>query len=183
MDYRKIGAEDVEVIAIMTAHYLTEGEYVVNSIRKAAARGIYFGVKAMEGGRMTGYLTLRSGIDFTVPHPELERKIRGLAREEEICTGDAFYVSPQFRRRGIGSELTRLSRQYMVSLGFRYFMGELWIHPDGGIPAGTPTELYGQTIFEEYVPLFYKDLPRYGMRCPICGENCRCGAVLRLVRL
>ena len=40
-----------------------------------------------------------------------------------------------------------------------------------------------QEYYEEYVPHFYKDNDQYGLECAVCGEQCLCGAIVRLVRL
>jgi hypothetical protein len=53
----------------------------------------------------------------------------------------------------------------------------------GGGPSVTTTNEYGETVYEEYVPHFYQDNEKYGLECAVCGEHCRCGAVVRLVRL
>ena len=181
--YEPIAKEDIDMIADLTAEHLTHGDYVLNEIRTSAKTENYYGVKAMEDGKLVGYLTFKRGIEFTLPHPELTEEIVQISSGEYVFTGDAISVDSNFRRRGVARELTLRARDQMLALGGRYFLGELWVHPDGSVPARTPTEYYGETVFEEYVPFFYRDLPRYGMCCPICGEDCRCGALMRLVRL
>ena len=86
-------------------------------------------------------------------------------------------------KESIGTEMTRRARDMMLRLGGEYFLGELWVYPDGRRPSATPTNDYGETVYEEYVPYFYKDLDKYGMKCVVCGDHCRCGAGIRMVRL
>ena len=182
MEYLPITKDDIRPIIDLTVEHLTHGDYIVNEISRAAEAGNYYGIKAVEDGVLAGFNTYKRGIEFTLPHPELSELIRDLAPEEYVFNGDSFYVDSRFRRRGVGRELTFLARDDMLSRGGRYFLGELWVHPDGIIPASTPNSFYGETVFERFVPLFYKDLSRYGMCCPICGEDCRCSAVVRLAR-
>ena len=183
IEYSEINQADTDWIISWTHVHLTRGDYVTDCIRKSAALGNYYGVKASDQGKIVGFLTFKRGIDFTYPHPELEERILRLADAEETFSGDGIFVDPAYRRAGIGRRMTRLARRKMLSLGGRFFLGELWIYPDGRTPSASPTDDYGQTVYEETVPLFYRDNRRYGLECAICGKNCRCGAVVRLVRL
>jgi len=183
MEYQPITKDDIDPIIELTLTYLTNGEYIADEICRAAEEGNYYGVKAVEDGKIVGFNTVKRGIEFTLPHPEIEKVIRNLTPDEAcVFNGDSFYVDRNYRRRGIGRELTFLARDQMMALGGRYFLGELWVHPDGVVPASTPNSYYGETVFERLVPFFYRDLPRYGMRCPICGDDCQCSAVVRLTR-
>ena len=49
----------------------------------------------------------------------------------------------------------------MLKLGGEYFLGELWVYPDGKRLSATPTDNYRETIYEEYVPHFYKDNDKF----------------------
>jgi GNAT superfamily N-acetyltransferase len=182
MEFKYITKDDIGPIIDLTLEHLTNGDYISKEISRAVEEGNYYGVKAVENGVLAGFNTYKRGIEFTLPHPELTEVISKLAPEESVFNGDAFYVDQRFRRKGIGRELTFRARDHMMALGGRYFLGELWVYPDGIIPASTPNSYYGDTVFERLVPFFYRDLPRYGMRCPICGEDCRCSAVVRLAR-
>ena len=181
--YSRIDRKDIDWIIAWTFENLTKGDYIRSCILESAAEGNYYGVKAVEGERIVGFLTFKRGIAFTYPHPELEREIAGLADEDTVFNGDGIYVSPEYRRGGVGSTMTRMAREQMLELGGVWFLGELWIYPDGQIPSASPTEDYGITEFERTVPMFYAENEKYGLECAICGRHCRCGAVVRLVRL
>ena len=182
MEFKYITKDDIDPIIELTMKHLTYGDYVANEIRRSVEEGNYYGVKAVENGVLAGFNTYKRGIEFTLPHPELSEVISKMAAKENVFTGDAFYVDSGHRRQGIGRELTFKARDHMMALGGRYFLGELWVYPDGIVPASTPNSYYGNTVFERLVPFFYRDLPRYGMRCPVCGENCVCSAIVRLCR-
>ncbi len=183
MEISPITCDDIEQIINLTIEHLTRGDYVASSMRSAAESGNYFGFKAVENGEMKGFLTFKHGIEFTLPHPELMAEISRLLPEQEVFTGDSFYVEPSCRRRGVGREMMRLSKDEIMEMGGRYFLEEMWVYPDGKIPAKSPTDNFGDSVYEKLVPLFYKDLSRFGMCCPICGEECRCGAYLRVLEL
>ena len=181
--YSEIGKEDIEAVADMAEQYLTHGTSIREAIIREAARNNYYGVKALEDGKMVGFFTYKEGIDFTLPHPELEQKIRALTQGGIIFNCDAIFVNDAYRHKGLGEEMTRRAVSSMRKMGGRYFLFELWIYPNGKIPALNMTEKSLEIIFDERVERFYKDLPRYGMTCPICGANCRCGALIRVFAL
>ena len=183
MVYKPITKDDIGRIIDLTMQHLTYGNYIAEEISRSAEKGNYYGVIALEDGEVVGFNAVKRGIEFTLPHLELEAEIAKLVPDELVFNGDTLYVDSRYRRRGIGREMTLIARDQILALGGRYFLGELWVYPDGSIPASSSNQCYGETVLERLVPLFYRDLPRYGMCCPICGEDCRCGAVVRLTRL
>ena len=60
---------------------------------------------------------------------------------------------------------------------------EIWIYPDGRSPGKAPQETLGEIIYQKKVPMFYKNLAHYRMRCPICGDVCTCGAYIDLAKI
>ena len=181
--YEAIGDSDIDWVIEEISSNLTKGQYIEKCIRSSLAEGNYYGIKALCGEERVGFLTFKRGIEFTYPHPELEERIAAMAPAEKVFVGDGIYVKPGIRKEGIGTEMTRRARDRMLSLGGEYFLGELWVYADGQRPSVTPTNNYGKTVYEEYVPDFYKDNEKYGLLCAVCGEHCRCGAVVRLIRL
>jgi GNAT superfamily N-acetyltransferase len=183
MDFSCITGDDEEEIIALTLKHLTDGSYVENCMRRQFSSGKYLGVKATENGELAGYLTFKEGIDFTYPHPELAEEAKKEAKGRKVFTGDAIYVNPKYRNRGLGGKLTAMARDIMLENGGYYFLGEMWIYPDGMIPAYSPSKIYGEYEYEKKVPMFYKDNKKYGLTCPICGEECKCGALISLIRL
>ena len=183
LKFEEIDETDINWIIRETALHLTSGQYIEDLIRKSINEGNYYGVKALNGNEKAGFLTFKHGIEFTYPHPKLESKIARMVPVNKVFSGDGIYVRQSIRRGGIGTEMTRMARDMMKKLGGEYFLGEPWVYPDGRRPSETPTAGYGETVYEEYVPYFYKDNSRYGLACAVCGTECRCGAVVRLVKL
>ena len=183
MEISPITQDDIEEIISLTVEHLTHGDYVADKMSRSASSGNYYGFKVEDDGEMKGFLTFKRGIEFTLPHPEMMEEITSRFPEEEVFNGDSFYVDPSLRRQGIGRELMRLSRDKMLELGGRFFLEEMWVYPDGKVPAKSPTDNFGESVYEKLIPLFYKELPRYGMCCPVCGEDCRCGAYMRVLEL
>lgn len=181
--YQEIADSDIDWIIEEICSNLTKGQYIEKCIRSSLAKGNYYGIKALDGDERVGFLTFKRGIEFTYPHPDLEEKIAAMVPAEKVFNGDGIYVKPGIRKDGIGTEMTRRARDMMLRLGGEYYLGELWVYPDGKRLSVTPTDNYGETIYEEYVPHFYKDNDKYGLECAVCGKHCRCGAVVRLVRL
>lgn len=181
--YEEITDSDIDWVIEEICSNLTKGQYIETCIRNSLEEGNYYGIKALDGDERVGFLTFKRGIEFTYPHPDLEDKIAAMVPAEKVFNGDGIYVKHSIRKGGIGTEMTRRARDKMLRLGGEYFLGELWVYPDGQRPSATPTNDYGETVYEEYVPHFYKDNDKYGLECAVCGEHCRCGAVVRLVRL
>ncbi|MDD3417028.1 MAG: hypothetical protein PHY47_24045 [Lachnospiraceae bacterium] len=59
----------------------------------------------------------------------------------------------------------------------------MWIHTDGDIPALNPVSKWGTPVYTKEIPLFYQKLSDYGMKCPLCGTNCQCGALVQVQKI
>ena len=181
--YSEIDENDIDTISTMTERYLTHGNYIRKAITREASRHNYYGVKVEDGTRMVGFLTFKEGIDFTLPHAELEQKIRAMTTDGMVVNGDAVFVNPAYRKCGLGGGMMRRSLSIMRAMGAKYLLLEFWIYPDMKIPALYLPDANLKILYEERLEQFYRDLPRYGMTCPICGKDCRCGALIRLFAL
>ena len=71
----------------------------------------------------------------------------------------------------------------LIQKGFDYFLAEIWIYPDGCSPAKEVFETMGRIVWQKRIDGFYSQFPRYGMSCPICGDNCVCGAWVEVMEL
>ena len=177
--YSEIRDEDIDAILALADRHLTHGYYVA----REASRRNYYGVKVEDGDQMVGFLTFKEGIDLTLPHAELERKIRAMAADGMIVNGEAVFVNPAYRKCGLGGEMMRRSLSMMRAMGAKYLLLEFWIYPDMKIPSLRLPDASLRILYEERLERFYRDLPRYGMTCPICGGDCKCGALVRLFSL
>ena len=175
MTFEKIAREDLPELTRLYSLYLTAGEVLTEGAYAAWDRGDGFGTKAVENGEIIGFFGLRRGLEFTYPHPELERELREVIRGEEIYIVEGMLVLPEYRDRGIAHRLVA-ETMARIPQWSGCIVIEIWIYPDGSAPGKEPQETVGEIIYQKKIPMFYRDLKRYGMRCPVCGENCVCGA-------
>ena len=183
MEYRPLTDRDIPLITKLYAQWLNGGQIIGDDIRDAWKRDAYFGSIAWIEDRVAGIFTMREGLQFTYPHPDLEAELRALAGEQKIYTSDALLVLPEFRTEGIAHHLIRHTIEQLRRRTPGLVMTEIWIYPDGRCPAREPLETIGTLIYRRRVPLFYKDLSRYGITCPICGTRCVCGAWVELAEV
>lgn len=179
----EIEEKDLEQIIDLYETHLNSGEYISDSINTAFFDEDYIGFKACDDGKMIGFFTVREEIGFTYPHPELEKEIRELAGTRKVYTIDAIFMLEEYRGKGIAGKLIHLTRERLLEKKADLVLGELWIYPDGSVPAQAPARGIGKTIYQKKVPMFYSRLKEYGIKCPLCGENCKCGALIELLEV
>ncbi len=182
LQYEPIAKENAQEIVGLYESYLNGGQSVREHVLEGMRDKNYAGFRAVCKGETAGFISGRGGVDFTCPNPRLEGEITGMF-PQRIYTLDALVVRPGFRRRGIAAELLERMRREMLRMGYRLALTELWMYPDGSIPAEKALFRYGLTLYEKCIPHFYKDLKRYAIRCPVCGEDCRCGAKIKVIDL
>lgn len=180
MEYSGITSDDIPQIIDYTQKYLTNGEEIREEIELSVFENNYYGTKATEGEELIGFLTIKRGVQFTVPHPYLEREIRRVTKGGHVYFVDGIWVSEDYRHHGICSSLVTKTGRLVKELGGDYIFIEEWVYPNGHIPVKDAISVWGNPIYEKDVPLFYKDMKKYGMTCPICGKDCKCGALIRL---
>lgn len=183
LNYEKVTENDLDELIKFYRIYLNDGSNVDKYVSEGINSEHFVGYKCCSDGKMVGVLTARYGIDFTYPHKELNDDISALCKGKSIYTLDAIAVIPEYRKSGVASEITRLVMKQIKEYGGELSLMEMWIHPNGYIPVYKMFDVYGKYIYNKEVPLFYKDLKRYGFTCPICGEECRCGALIRVMEL
>ena len=183
ISYSCIEEKDLSQVITLYENYLNSGEYIRDSMEKEFYNGDYLGFKACEAGEIVGFFTGQSGISFTYPHPELENEIKEFTKDRKIYTPDGLLVLEEYRGRGIIRELVDRMRRALLDKKVELALVELWIYPDGSIPAQKPLRGIGEAVFQKKIPLFYKDIGKYGIRCPICGEECTCGALVELLKV
>ncbi len=183
LDYRPIEESDIPQIIELYARYLTAGDTISESIRTAWYSGAYMGYIAVAEDGPVGFLTLKEGIEFTYPHPQLEAELRAFVREQKIGFCDALLILPEYRSEGTAHTLAEISRERLRKEGYSYLLAEIWIYPDGTPPAKAVFESMGDIVWQRKIDGFYRDFAAYGMRCPICGDKCVCGAWIDVIAL
>ena len=181
--YKKVRKEDMDELIGYYEEYLNSGDMVGKSIRTAFSDRGYHGYRAEAGGRTVGYFTFQKGICLTYPHPELMTELREYAADDKIETVDALVVVPGYRRRGIAGAMADLNKEMLTGEGVHRFFVEIWVYPDGKSSAKKVYERMGKVVYSRYVEGFYKDSRKYGLKCPICGIDCKCSAILEIIEM
>ena len=183
IEYHPIKAADIPQIKELYATYLNSGDFITEQISKAWEDGTYMGCAAKENDRLIGFLTARPGICFTYPHPELEAELADYVSDRRVAMCDAILVLPEYRRDGLAHVMAKKVREQLIQMGYDIFLEEIWIYPDGRSPAKKILESMGTLIWQRRCDGFYREMEQYGMRCPICGDRCECGAWVNLLAL
>ena len=183
MEVREIAQEDIPQIVALYAKYLTSGESISQTIQKAWNEGDYGGYIAFSDGKTAGFMTVREGIEFTYPHPALEEELAAFVKDKRIVFCDALLILPDYRNEGVAHLLAADTRKLLIQKGFDYFLAEIWIYPDDRSPAKEVFETMGRIVWQKRIDGFYSQFPSYGMSCPICGDNCVCGAWVDVMEL
>ncbi len=183
IEYQPLQAADIPVITDLYAEYLNSGGEIADIISSSWENGSYVGCTAKEDGEIVGFLTVRMGIAFTYPHPELEAELAEFVQEKPIAMCDSLLVLPSYRNQGIAHSLAERTRELLKRLNVVYFLTETWIYPDGSVPAKNTLESMGDVVWQRWIDHFYVDLERYGMCCPVCGTHCVCGALVDILLL
>lgn len=179
--FEKIKLEDAEEIAQLYADYLNAGRNILKYIQAGMQGQLYTGFKAVNGqGEIVGFLSGRNGIDFTYPHDDLKKEIEAMFPDETIYTTDGFVVKETYRHTDITKKLCRIYLSELARKHIYLELNELWMYPDGTVPAREVLMDWGKFVFFRKIDDFYKELNSYQMTCPICGENCKCGAIIEI---
>ncbi len=182
-EYLRIEESDRDEIIKYYEIFLNSGPGVRASITQAFKDNEYYGFKAVEDGITAGYFTFQKGVEFTYPREEYKREVKEFIKDRKIFTVDTLMVLPEYRRRGIGSMLSKLNLEMLKEMGVSLFMVEIWIYPDGSCPAKDIYENMGRVVWDKTVPDFYVNAHDYGFACPICGKTCKCGAKLEVIEI
>lgn len=182
LTYEEITAQDLPTITQLYAKHLTAGQSLADGTYAAWERGDCFGTKAVEDGEIAGFFSVRKGLEFTYPHPELEAEVMSFVGARRLYVVDGMLVLPDYRGRGVASRLVAETLPRLKRVADLVLV-EIWVYPDGSSPGKKAQEKLGEVVFRKLEPMFYREFPRYGMRCPICGESCVCGAWIDVIKI
>ena len=174
---------DLDDLVLLHAQYLNYGSGIYTHFKQVLSNEDAIAVKCVHGSEMVGVDIYTRGIFLSGGHPELCEQIRALTGDALTYTGDALLVKPHYRKRGLDALMLSKSKELMQARGVVYVLYELWVHPDGHMPARHTVERYDHVIDLGIHSDFYVDFDHYGYYCPICGEKCQCSAHLYLCRL
>lgn len=183
--YSPMTRDDLRDAVMFYETYLNAGACVKRRLGRWLGDGAYAGyVCRGADGSTAGMASALPGVHFTTPHPRARRAVLKRCADGPVYTLDMIAVAGDQRHNGISRALADRLVPDLIGRGARYLAMELWILPDGRIPAEAAFfPRWGETVYLEDFSRFYEDLPRYGMTCPLCGGDCACGARVRVIRL
>lgn len=184
IEYGKLERGDEDVVTQFYETYLNSGPSIRDYVHRGLEAEGFVGYKCVdtETGRFVGMISARPGIEFTCDHPELVEMVKEKWGTRGVYTGDMIVVDPAYRKHGVGRQLAVLLRQGLRENHAVCMVMELWLrYQEGDVPALHPL----QNAWKDFnivdlcvVKDFYKNLADYGLTCPECGSNCKCGALI-----
>ena len=180
---RPITLSDLDELVRLHGMYLNYGDGIRAHFGDVLKDPNTVAVQCVHDGHMVGLDIYTRGIQLSGGHPDLCAEIRGLVGDAPVYTGDALLVVPAFRKKGLDAAMLEVCREQMWARGARFVLYELWVHPDGRIPAHHTVERYDHVIDIGLHRNFYVNFDHYGYICSLCGIHCKCSAHLYLCRL
>lgn len=185
-----IKESDLEEVCNLYFKYLNEGEYIKGQIENEIKSEFFIGFKAKVDNKIVALSYGTRGMGFTYPREDIESELFDFLKnydanfnECEIFSSDALLVLPDFRHNGLANKLMLLLRESLIKTGYKYVFVEMWRHIDGFVPAEAPHDLLGEVIYRKEYLNFYNKLIDFGITCPICGRDCKCGAQIEIIKL
>lgn len=175
--------DDLDDLVELHGEYLNYGEGVRPHCEAVLKQEGSIALKYVIDGSIAGLIMFTEGIDLSGGHPELVQKAAAMAKGRPVYTGDAVLVRIRYRRRHIARALMDRARAEMRRRGAAFVLLELWVLPDGKVPAAPLVETFSWAYYLGKHKNFYEDFYHYGYACPICGESCVCSAQLYLCSL
>ena len=175
-----MAGSDLDELVRLHDRYLNYGDGIQSHFKETLADPDTVAVKCELGGEMIGLDIYTRGIRLSGGHPELCATVAAITGEATVYTGDALLVVPAWRKQGVDAAMLAACRASLRRKGASYVLYELWVHPDGRVPAHHTVERYERVIDLGLHRDFYVDFDHYGYFCPICGQKCRCSAHLYL---
>ncbi len=187
IEYRLAAKADFEDVMRLCANYIdTSGaykEYMRHMHDTLGSESIE--VLAFSQKKLVGLVNARSGMHLTGERRDYFDEINHDIKSGVIWTTGFITVDPAMQGYGVARELQTKLFSEIKSAGVDYLLCEVWCRPDGYMPSRGLLR-YGSESVKEYgiVESFYADIPRpEGTVCKVCGEHCRCKALIAVVKL
>ena len=179
-DVSAITADDLNAVVKLYEEYLNYGEGVRPHLDKVLRDPDTIALKHTIDGEITGFYIYTKGIALSGGHNDLLEKLAKLSEGKRVYTGDAIVLKREYRRlsimkTGFDAMLKELRRK-----GAELLVHELWVHPNGYVPASVMSHVFNKNIFIGRYENFYRDFRHFGFICPICGKDCLCAADIYL---
>ena len=185
MDNRtaEIKFNDLDELVQLHGKYLNNGLGLRSHFEEVLRNPSTIGLKYLIKGEIAGLLVYVKGIHVSGgegKHKEIQNHIKMLTNGKNVYTGDALLVCENYRKLGISEKLYAAliteMRQRKVDLA----LNELWVYPDGKIPAMKNMKVFSKNTFIGRYENFYRRSECFDYVCPVCTEDCVCAAEIYL---
>lgn len=182
--YSLVCRNDLPDLIKLYRGYLNDGDAIDRYIRGNFETDGYIAVKCVCDGKTVGVISANKGLEFTCGHEDLIEKIYKELGNKDIYCGEMLAVLPEFRNQGIAKGLAQRLAEELKEKKARYLVLEEWQRSiEHDTPANGIVKYLGTSETVCIDPEFYKDLAKYGLTCPQCGQNCTCGAKVIIITL
>ncbi|MDR1966247.1 MAG: hypothetical protein LBQ36_06015 [Synergistaceae bacterium] len=179
-----MAADDLNELVRLHCAYINYGYGVAPRLKEALENPENICLKyTAPSGVMAGLLIYVEGTVIFGSHGDILEKIREIVGEDRSYSGEAILVTEEYRHWGISGLLYWRAKEELVRRGAKYVIHELWMTPDGRVPAMQVLDMFGERIDMGCYRNFYKGFDLFGYFCPICGRNCICSAHVFLSRV
>ena len=184
LSYSEVDQRDFEQMLVLYERFLNAGASIAPYLMEGLSSPDYAGVKCEDGGRLIGVFSARSGVEFTCGHEDLVEAIRQKWSGYRLYTADMLAVLPEYRGRGIARRLAEGLRTSLKTHGCEKLVIEEWHRSiEGDVPVSGVLKYIGPYTTLGAYPDFYRDCAHYGVICPECGADCRCGALVCVLEI
>ncbi len=176
ISFRKMLPTDYDLVLDWYQRYLNSGEYIVKTLSQDMVNPEYIGFIMEDDNECIGIVSAKPNISFTYPKKDLENEIMSYVGDRPIFTLDTIAIDERYRGRQLSYTLGKLLIDSLKDKGIELLLTEYWMIPDGDIPANRFLQKLTKQIYSKKIPMFYTELSNYNMLCPVCGNECVCGA-------
>ena len=181
MQIKQLTPEDIPLVIDLHSSYLNYGPGVTSYIKNIFDKKEYTGFQCITNDEdVAGIILYSKGISLLGDHALIQKKVSELAGKRVVYTGDAVVIKQEYQDQGISRLLHQAIIDELKKRGVELVLLELWVHPDGSIPAKNVIHYFKGYTFVGFYKNFYQFFFQDGFFCPICGEICHCGAKLYL---
>lgn len=182
MNFEPIEFGDFNELLELYTKYINYGAGAVAEFSRAMNASDSFGFKCTEDGAIIGFVLYENILEYTGGRADFVDEVNADIGCERALTCAAIVVEEKYERHGICSRLMSCGTKEMKKRGFSYLLVDMWIYPDGRIPAEVLLRFAASYKLYGVIENFYKDCYKKEIYCPVCGQRCVCGAKIYLLK-
>lgn len=183
MKIQEITKEDFKEIRFLFYHYLNSGKgidfYLNNLFFNETMTGLKY---VTDDNSIAAVLICSESIAFTIPKPELEKKVADIVGNDLVYTIDAIITKETYRNMKLQHKLVNEMNSLLKEKSINWILLEQWIKA-GQLDCNFSLDSHYQTKYNLGIfPDFYHDITEHHIICPVCKDmsNCCCGANINL---